>query len=229
MMFIELTVTVMLKKDIFFVESGYIIGKNINKAMLLDKDLKILHPRREYKYYIFNSFYPLEKNKTYIKGRVYVFKIRGLDCEYMEKFKRCLQKLESYDFEVISVATSEVKQKHINKLYSITPIIITKDNKPWLQGDDVEEFKKRLEANLEKKYKNFFGEDIDIQDKFIKSLEFKNKLPIYFKYKGIKLLGNKINVEIKDNDTAQKIAFMAMAIGMGEKNSSIGAGYCNAN
>ncbi|WP_129599674.1 CRISPR-associated endoribonuclease Cas6 [Anaerophilus nitritogenes] len=229
MIFLELTVTVMLKKDIFFAESGYIIGKNINKAMLLDEDLKTLHPRREYKYYVFNSFYPLEKNKTYIKGRVYVFKIRGLDCKYIEKFARCLQKLESYDFEVISVATSEVKQKHINKLYSITPIIITKDNKPWLQGDDVEEFKKRLEANMEKKYKNFFGEDIDVQGKFIKSLEFKNKLPMYFRYKGIKLLGNKVNIEIQENNIAQKMAFVAMAIGIGEKNSSVGAGYCTVN
>ncbi len=40
MEFWELIVTVLLKKDIYFEDCGYIIGKNINKSMILDKDLK---------------------------------------------------------------------------------------------------------------------------------------------------------------------------------------------
>lgn len=40
MEFWELIATVMLKKDIYFEDCGYIIGKNINKSMLLDNDLK---------------------------------------------------------------------------------------------------------------------------------------------------------------------------------------------
>ncbi|WMJ82290.1 CRISPR-associated endoribonuclease Cas6 [Clostridium sp. MB40-C1] len=227
MNFVELTVTIMLKKDIFFADSGYVIGKNINKSMLLDKDLKELHPKKEYKHYVFNSFYPLEKDKIYKNGKLYIFKIRGLNLGFMRKVQECLQRLESHDFKVISVATSEVKQRRINELYTVTPLIITIDSKPWLQGEDLDLFKHRLEDNLEKKYKSFFNEDINIQDKFIKRLKFKNRMPMYFNYKGIKLLANKVSIEVQDNEEAQKIAFMAIAVGVGEKNSAIGAGFCS--
>ncbi|NFH81375.1 MULTISPECIES: CRISPR-associated endoribonuclease Cas6 [Clostridium] len=227
MNFIELTATVMLKKDIYFADGGYIIGKNINKLMLLDEELKELHPKKEYKHYVFNNFYPLEKDKFYKKDKLYVFKIRGLKHDFMQKVHNCLQILNSDDFKVISVASNEMKITSIKELYTVTPVIITIDNKPWLQHDDLELFKDRLEANLEKKYKDFFDEDINIQGKFIKNIIFKNRMPMGFSYKSIKLLGNKVGIEIQENDEAQKIAFVAMGAGLGEKNSAVGAGFCN--
>ena len=226
MNFVELTVTVLLN-DIYFSNSGYIIGKNINKSMLLSDRLKELHPKKEYKNYVFNSFYPLEKDKTYKKDKLYIFKIRGLDKELMKEMQECLKKLKSNDFKIISVAENEVYQEFIKDLYTINPVIVTVDNKPWLQGDNLELFKNRLEDNLEKKYKSFFNKEIDIKDKFIKSIEFKNRMPMGFNYKGIKLLGNKVRIEIQDNELAQDIAFLAMAIGLGEKNSAVGAGFCD--
>ncbi len=70
------------------------------------------------------------------------------------------------------------KANYIRELYTQTPLIITVDDKPWLQNDgDLDLFKQRLEDNLEKKYKSFFNEDIDVKDKFIKSIEFKNRKP----------------------------------------------------
>lgn len=227
MNFVELTVTVLLSNDIYFSNSGYIIGKNINKSMLLSDRLKELHPKKEYKNYVFNSFYPLEKDKTYKKDKLYIFKIRGLDKELMKEMQECLKKLKSNDFKIISVAENEVYQEFIKDLYTVNPVIVTVDNKPWLQGDNLELFKNRLEDNLEKKYKSFFNKEIDIKDKFIKSIEFKNRMPMGFNYKGIKLLGNKVRIEIQNNEVAQDIAFLAMAIGIGEKNSAVGAGFCD--
>ncbi len=50
---------------------------------------------------------------------------------------------------------------------------------------------------------------------------------MHYNYKnGIKLLANKVSVQIEDNEEAQKVAFLAKATGLGEKNSSIGAGFC---
>ncbi|GAA0182532.1 CRISPR-associated endoribonuclease Cas6 [Clostridium sediminicola] len=227
MKYIELTTTVMLKRQIYFADSGYIIGKNINKLMLLDKELKELHPKKDYKNYVFNNFFPLEKDKFYKKNKLYIFRIRGLNLEFMQKVYSCLQILDSDDFEVISVAKNEIEQKCIKELYTVTPMIVTEDNKPWLQNDDLELFISRIEANLEKKYKSFFNEDIDIKGRFIKSLSFKNRVPMYFNYKGIKLLGNKVSIQIQNNEEAQKIAFLATAVGIGEKNSSVGAGFCD--
>lgn len=227
MNFTELTITVMLKEDINFQYCGYVIGKNINKSMLSDEDLKKIHPKKQYKHYVFNSFYPIEMDKVYKKNRLYFFKIRGLSNEFIEKLDNCLLKLKSNDFDVISISKKKIEKRPIKELYTQTPLIVTLEDGPWLQGnDDLELFKRRLEDNLEKKYKDFFNEDIDLKDKFIKSIEFKNRKPMHFKYKGIKLLANKVSIQIQDNEEAQKLAFIARATGLGEKNSSVGAGFC---
>lgn len=228
MEFWEAIVTVMLKKDIYFEDCGYIIGKNINKSMLLDKELKEVHPKKQYKNYVFNSFYPIERDKYYKEDRLYIFRIRGLDEKFIDKIENCLCNLKSEDFNIISTSKKEIKKKIIKELYTQTPLIVTVDDRPWLQnGGDLDLFKRRLEDNLEKKYKSFFNEDIDVKGKFIKSIEFKNRKPMHYNYKkGIKLLANKVSIQIEDNEEAQKVAFLARAIGLGEKNSSIGAGFC---
>lgn len=226
MQFLELTVTVMLKRNIHYFDSGYIIGKNINKSMLLDEELKQIHHKKEYKNYVFNNFYPLEKEKIYIKDRLYVFKIRGLSYDFINKMSKCLSMLKSDDFKVVSICEKEIKQKYIKELYTMTPLIVTIDSKPWLQDDDLDVFKRRLEDNLEKKYKSFFNEEINVRDKFIKDIKFKNIKPMHFNYKDIKLIGNKVSIEVQDNEEAQKAAFLARATGLGEKNSAVGAGFC---
>ncbi|WP_032123134.1 CRISPR-associated endoribonuclease Cas6 [Clostridium amazonitimonense] len=226
MNYFELTITVLLNRNIYFADSGYVIGKNINKIMLLDESLKEFHPKKEYKNYVFNSFFPLEKDKTYKKDNLYIFKIRSLDYEFCEKMYKLSPYLKSDDFKVISADIKEINKKTLKEIYTITPLIITIDNKPWMQNDDLNLFKERLEINLEKKYKNFYNEDISAKDKLINNITFKNRVPMYYNYKNIRLLGNKISISIHDNEDAQKLAFLALAVGLGEKNSSVGAGFC---
>jgi len=226
MNYFEITITVLLKRDIYFADSGYVIGKNINRIMLLDEGLKELHPKKEYKNYVFNSFYPLEKDKTYKKDKLYIFKIRSLDYEFCEKMYKLSAYLKSEDFKVISADIKETNKKIIKEIYTVTPLIITVDNKPWMQSDDLKLFKERIESNLEKKYKNFYNEDIYSNGEFINNITFKNRLPMYYNYKNIRLLGNKVSISIHDNEEAQKLAFLALAVGLGEKNSAVGAGFC---
>ena len=40
-------------------------------------------------------------------------------------------------------------------------------------------------------------------------------------------MGNKVSIQVKDNKEAQKVAFLVRAVGLGEKNSAIGAGLCH--
>ena len=227
MMFTELIITVNLKKNIYYEECGYMIGKNINKSMLLNKELKELHPQNKYKNYVFNGLYPIEKDKIYKQDRLYIFKIRGMDEDTMNRMYSCLWKLKSDDFMVLSVSKRDIINRKIGYLYTQTPVIITVDDRPWLQQEgDIEVFIRRLTDNIEKKYRDFFNEDIDLKDKFVDSIEFKNRVPMCFKYKGIRLLANKVKVNIQNNEDAQKAAFLARAVGLGEKNSAVGAGFC---
>ena len=58
------------------------------------------------------------------------------------------------------------------------------------------------------------------------SVEQMNRKPIAVKCKGITLLGDKIKVTIAKNESAQKLAVMALGTGLGEMNSR-GAGFVN--
>jgi len=89
----------------------------------------------------------------------------------------------------------------------------------------LEFLKKRIKNNLQKKYENYFEEKLDMKDKFIEYIEIINKKPIVYKYKDFKVLGNKFNIKVGTSDESQKLAKLANAVGILEKNSSLGAGY----
>ena len=57
-------------------------------------------------------------------------------------------------------------------------------------------------------------------------LEFLNQGPIVMEYKNVKLLGDKVRLQIADNDSAQKLAYMSLGTGLLEMNSR-GAGFVN--
>ncbi|EGT4139151.1 CRISPR-associated endoribonuclease Cas6, partial [Clostridium perfringens] len=58
------------------------------------------------------------------------------------------------------------------------------------------------------------------------SLEFNNKKPIAIKYKNIKILGDKLTLNISDDELSQKIAYMSIGVALGECNSR-GYGFLN--
>lgn len=226
MNYTELTLTVMLKKDIHFSEASFIIGRNINYSMLSDHDLKILHPQAVYKHYVFNSFFPLESDKIYRSGKLYCFKVRGVDSIQMAKMETCLKKLSTKDFEVISISKELYAQKRIHSLKTVMPVIITVDNGPWLQTDSTEIFIERLSANLEKKYRSIYNESFEFSKPVFDQVTFLNRKPFSMQYKGVSLLGHKIILNVAQTPDAQNLAFLALGLGLGEKNSSLGAGFC---
>lgn len=229
MQYFELILTAFLQKDVHYRESYEIITKKINKTMLLDEELSILHTKNKYKNYVFCSFYPAEENKYYKAGRVYIFNIRTIDECFADKISKLLKLTDATDFKIISIEKNTVKRRFITYLQTITPVIITTEgNKNWVPGDDIALLQKRLTDNLEKKYNRFYEDKITSEGDFMERIEFINKVPISLKYKNTNLLGNKIKIYIKPDEVYQKMAFIAEAIGLGEKNSTIGGGFCNA-
>lgn len=229
MVYSQVKITAFLKKDIKFTQCGEIIGKVVSKAMLLDEELKLMHQKREYKY-VYNNLYPIERTGIYEEGRVYIFNIRSFNKKFISKIKKLLTKVDSEFMKILAVEENSVKQKHITELYTMTPVIVTVNNKPWLLDDgDLMLLQKRLQDNLEKKYKEIFGQTLNIKENFIQGIEILNKKPMVFEYKGIKLLGNKVKIAVNEDEQSQKLAFIATGMGLGEKGSSLGAGYCYAH
>ncbi|HCL4546864.1 CRISPR-associated endoribonuclease Cas6 [Clostridium botulinum] len=229
MVYSQVKITAFLKKNIKFTQSGEVIGKIISKAMLLDEELKAMHKNREYKY-VYNNLYPVEKTGIYEEGRVYIFNIRSFNKKFISKIKKLLSKVNSEFMRILAVEENSINQKYITELYTMTPVIVTVNNKPWLLNDgDLMFFQKRLQDNLEKKYKEIFGQELDTKQSFIQGIEILNEKPMVFQYKGIKLLGNKVKIVVNEDEQSQKLAFIATGMGLGEKGSSVGAGYCHAH
>ncbi len=66
--FFELGMGVLLKNDIHFRDSFEIISKVINKTMFSDTELSKLHKENRFKYYVFDSFLPIQKDGIYKKA-----------------------------------------------------------------------------------------------------------------------------------------------------------------
>lgn len=71
------------------------------------------------------------------------------------------------------------------------------------------------------KIKIYTMEDIPFQEDFelFIGLEFLSRCPIASKYKGIKLLGDKIRMHVANNEMAQNLAYMALGTGVVEMNA----------
>ena len=81
--------------------------------------------------------------------------------------------------------------------------------------------------NAIKKYKQFIGnEEIDEEFQLYTGITFLNRKPVPVEYKGIRLLGDKLNLKITDNKQAQELAYFLTGVGIGEINSR-GMGFCN--
>ena len=232
MKYFELTCTAYLKKDISFKESFEIIGKYISYSMFQSQILEELHKEKGFKYYNFGSFFPTEKEKIYKQDNSYKFIIRSLDEIFIDTLSNTLrQNINNPFFQVISIQKRVIKQFFINELYSIAPVIVTTENNLFwtMQKDgDILKLQKQLHDNLEKKYQSFFKEPIKAEQNFIQLLEIKNKVPqnieITKNGKRVRLFGNKFRIIPNEDKISQKLAFVALSCGLGEKNS-FGGGY----
>lgn len=225
MQYYNLKVAVSLKKDINNTEAYERLSRLIARAMLKDEQLKELHEKNEYKNYVFCNLYPVEKNGVYKLGSIYTFDIRFIDLKFTMKIKQFLNKIDNEDFKVIMSNIETNTQREIKTLITLTPAIITTEKGEYLINNDIKFVKTRILSNIQKKYKQIYKEKIDID--FIKDLKQTNDKPIKIPYKGINILGNKFEIEIKEDPMSQNLAYLALSIGVLEKNAE-GFGFCRA-
>lgn len=233
----ELTCMAFIKKDIEFTKSFETISKYISFS-LARGGLEESHKRDGFKYYVFGGFRPKEgetNTKVYQKGNTYEFSIRSLDKKLIDILAHSLREnINNSDFLVIQTTKKTIKQFFISELYSATPVIVSLDSKKfWTmkESGDILGLQKQLQDNLEKKYQSFFKEKIKGTQNFIQFLEIKNQKPqniiIHKNDKKVTFFGNKFKIVPNEDEVSQKLAFVALACGLGEKNS-YGGGFCLA-
>ncbi len=232
MQYFELRCTAYLKNDIPFKESFETLSKYISYSMALDRELKATHESKGFKHYCFGGLFPIEKEKVYKKGSNYTFTIRSLDENLIDALSNELRKnINNPNLLIVETHKKIVKQFFVSELYSATPVIVTVENGfHWTmeKDGDIMKLQKQLHDNLEKKYQDFYGEPIKAEQNFIQLLEIKNRVPqtiqIAKNDKKIRFFGNKFRIVPNEDEVSQKLVFLALGCGLGEK-SSFGGGF----
>jgi len=238
----ELRCIAWLKEDIVLEDSFDVISKFINYSICKNDEYRQKHNKSGFNNYCFGGFFPIEKEKMYKKGNTYSFTLRTIDEKFAKELVSLLRTNINNSFlQIVQIEQKEKKQFFINELYSVTPVVISlkKENKDSHQqfwnvqsSADIILLQNQLQDNLLKKYEEFFGERLETSQNFIQMLEVKNLKPqsIYFTkqingvQKRVRLIGNKFRIVPNEDEVSQKLAFLSLGVGMGEKNS-YGAGF----
>jgi CRISPR-associated endoribonuclease Cas6 len=221
-----------LKKDVGFLNCNEFLSRSISLVMLNDSYLKEIHGNNGFKPYVFSLPYPPDRvNKIYKKNNEYHITVRSIDERFLKMLLFELQNHSGLDFEVKAVKFFKVNQSYIETLHNISPAVLTlksPKNRHWRVDDgDIMMVRDRIIANLEKKYKHFFGTQLTAPSDAITHFELLNKVPYPIKYKAKTLQSNKFRLGFNSDEVSQKLAFTCMALGMLEKNS-LGFGFCVA-
>ena len=222
----ELNLAIYLLKNINFSNLNGEISRLIDKCFTHSEEMKKFHEVNNYKFYCFNSLYPLEKDKIYKEGQIYNLVIRTIDVDLFNYFKKYLANEYTDFMKGLVIKSKEIPQRFIEKIYSITPVVLKFENGYWKTNNNITIFEKRIKENLIKKYNSFYGEKIDEDVEIFKYIKLDNQKPIPIKYKDILLLGDKVTIEFAENEVAQKLADIAIGCSLGEMGSR-GLGYCN--
>ena len=222
----ELKIKIYLLKDIKINEAQNYLAYFIDSVLVKNKHYARMHEQNIYKYYTFDSLYPLAKNGIYKADNIYTFRIRTIDYKLAEYFSNNLSDNRTNELQGLTTEIKILKQHLIKKIYTLTPVIIKTENGYWKNNLSLNDFEERLKINLIKKYNNLFNCKLDEDFRFYNYLKFKNKVPVSRKYKNITLLGDMLELEIAENDTAKKLAWLAVGVSLGEL-SARGYGMVN--
>lgn len=222
----ELKIKVYLLENIKINETQNYLAYFIDSILVKNKTYEKMHEQNTYKYYTFDSLYPLAKNGFYESENVYNFRIRTIDYKLAKYLSDNIDKHRTKEMQGLTVEIKILKQHLIKKIYTLTPLVIKTDNGYWKNSLNLNEFEQRIKVNLIKKYNTLFKCKLDENFQLYNCLNLKNKVPVSRKYKNITLLGDMVELEISENETAQNLAWLAVGCSLGEL-SGRGFGFVN--
>ncbi len=228
MNYLEVNFTIILKKDILVQDIMESLSSGFNMCLLNDENMKKLHHKNKFKPYSFS--FPDERieDNTYKKYTPYTIRFRAVE-ELFESIFVCLQERNNPVFYISDASRyKKVSQCDIklNKLVALTPVIVTNNSICMtLDKIDLDLAKKQIQTNTIKKYNQFTNETIPLDTEFIEDIQCLSKKDISYHYKNGLVIGNKYQLQIKEDELSQKLGFTMLYSGIGEKNS-LGLGFC---
>ena len=120
----QIRVKVYLLQNINIIDTQTEIAKFIDGAMAKDERFLDLHQRNEFKNYCFDSFYPTENDKVYKSGGIYTFTLRTAKGDLANFLTKSLANYFNNSIKGLTTEVKIVPKKFIEKIYTLTPIII---------------------------------------------------------------------------------------------------------
>lgn len=217
----EIIIKIYLKENIIQRDSHNVISDFIDSFLLKNEKFAQFHEKNAFKNYVFDEFFPIAQEGIYQADSLYQFRIRTVDARLADYLAGGLAEHQTKWIKGIVRQIRVIPPKMIERVYTITPLIIKNpDGKGyWKDSMTFERFENAIRVNLIKKYNAFTGSQLDENFELYHQIELLNKGPVGVPYKGITLLGDKISVQVADNEAAQKLWHFALGTGLGEMNS----------
>ena len=199
----------------------------LDTGFAVSGELLQMHEENRFKYYCFDTLYPIAQDGFYRQGNIHTLTVRTTDRKLGDHFYKISANHFTEDFKGLVAEVRILPHKMIEYLYTLTPAVLKENEQGyWRKHMSVSKFEERLKVNLIKKWNCFTGEQIDEDFPLFTTLEFLNREPIAMNYKTVRLLGDKVRLQITEHETAQRLAYMALGAGLLEMNSR-GAGFVN--
>lgn len=220
----ELRLKVYCKKDIDHISANETIQKLIDSTLSCNENFKKFHNENKFKLYCFDNLYPIQSDKIYKKDSIYQLRIRSVDTKLIQYLKLNIERCLDYDIRVVSCQLSIIPQRQIDKLYCITPTVIKTDKGYWRGNIGNKKYTELLKINAIKKLIQFTkSEIISDEVELFSGIKFKSK-GISIRVKDITLVGDKIELNISNDEISQQLANLIIGAGLGEMNAR-GCGF----
>ncbi|WP_187647044.1 CRISPR-associated endoribonuclease Cas6 [Nitrosophilus labii] len=220
----ELKIKIRLKKDLPFKDYINFVSKNVNYIFYNSTILRALHEKRGFKPYVVGSLYPVnKKEKVYKQDAIYTLTLRTIEEAVVGEFYKASKKTTNLDFDIEGFKSRELKLSYIDKIYTITPAVLTITDQNgkiryWTIEDDPLLLQKRIVDNLEKKYIEFFKKSVKAPSDMVGFFKVVNQKPLVFNYKGGKIFANRFQIGFNSDEVSQKLARLSFGVGILEKN-----------
>lgn len=222
----EAILKVYLLEDISYDNALSSIAKLIDKSFTHTNEMQKFHHENKFKNYTYNSFYPIENNKIYKAGKMYSIQLRSLSLDLMKYFKIYLTNEFTDTLKVLTFDYKPITQRFINELYSLTPVVIKTEEGYWGTKISLAAYEEKLRNTLLKKYNSLGLGKLPNDTELFTCISLINKKPISVKIKDVKLLGDKVKLQVCDSPDAQLVSYLTLGYGLGEINAR-GCGFVN--
>lgn len=219
-----ITTKLYMKKDLHHLEMYEALSKLVNLSFVKDEGLAERHKAAGFKAYVYSMPFPIPKQTgVYKEGKLFQFILKTTDEDFARKMLVYLPQCESHFMKNIVSTMKIVNDSFVSQIRTLTPAVITINSKSWFKNQPLEDLIMAIHNNAMKKYMQLTGETLDCKC-FIQGIQVLTEKPFAIPYKGGKIMGHHLILDIKGDDSSQKLAQIVLGQGLSEKNS-LGMGY----